>query len=78
MGGGGRYMVNKRGREGVRAGAWRVRKKYFRILRVARRGFLCVYDVVDDEEQCYVRINVTALTALSIRLIKSKIFRVVF
>ena len=33
-GGRGRYMVNRKGREGARAGAWRVTKKYFRVLRV--------------------------------------------
>ena len=43
-------MVNKRGRQGARAGAWRVTKKYFRVLAVARRGFLRIYDVLDDEE----------------------------
>ena len=42
-------MVNKRGLEGARAGAWRVRKFLFRVLRIARRGFLCVYGVLDDE-----------------------------
>ena len=42
--------MNKRGRDGARAGEWRVTKKYFRVLRVARRGFLCMYDVLDDEE----------------------------
>ena len=43
-------MVNKRGCEGARAGAWRVTKILFCVLRVARCGYLCVYDVLDDEE----------------------------
>ena len=72
-------MVNKRGRQGARAGAWRVTKKYFRVLPVARRGFLCIYDVLDDEEQGpYVGINVTALTALFLCLFKLKNFSVAF
>ena len=45
-------MVNKRGPEGGRVGAWHVAKKYFRVSCVARRGFLCVYNVLDDEEHC--------------------------
>ena len=43
-------MVEKSGHEGARAGAWRVTKEYFRVLRVAGRGYLCVYDVLDDEQ----------------------------
>ena len=42
-------MVNERGREGARAGAWRVMKILFYVLRVARRGFLCLYDALDDQ-----------------------------
>ena len=42
-------MVNKGGREAARAGAWRVTKFFFRVLCVARRSFLCVYGVLDDE-----------------------------
>ena len=39
-------MVNKRGREEVRAGAWRV---FLCVLRVAQRGVLCVYGMSQDE-----------------------------
>ena len=42
-------MVNERGLEGARAGAWRDTKKIFHVLRVAQRGFLCAYSVLDNQ-----------------------------
>ena len=42
-------MVNKRGREGARAGAWRVTKKISSFTRCSRRCFLCVDDESGDD-----------------------------
>ena len=43
-------MVNKRGREGASAGAWRVRKKVFSCFTCCSpRGFFTVYGVLDNE-----------------------------
>ena len=42
-------MVNKRGREGARAGAWRVRKIFSSFTRCSRRSFLCVDGELGDD-----------------------------
>ena len=41
-------MVNKRGRAGARAGAWRVRKMFFSFRHCSRRCFLCVDGELGD------------------------------
>ena len=61
-GGRGGYMMNQRGREGARAGAWRVTKIFFRVLRVAQHGFsLRKRRVRQRGARRYVPINLTAL-----------------
>ena len=41
-------MVKKRGREGARAGAWRVTKNVSSFTRCSRRCFLCVDGELGD------------------------------
>ena len=40
--------MNERGREGASY------EEYFRVLRFARQGFPCVYDVLDNEEHGFM------------------------
>ena len=72
-------MANKRGREGARAGAWRVTKKVFEFYALLGTLFsLRRRRIRRRRAQGYVSINVTALTALVVCLFKFKVFDAVF
>ena len=72
-------MVNKRGREGARAGAWRVTKNIFEFYALLATPFCFRRRRIRRRRaHGYAPINATALTALFICLFKLKIFDVVF
>ena len=66
-------MANKRGREEVRAGAWRVTKTFFEFYALLATQFsLRRRQIRRQRAQGHVPINITALTALFICLFKFK------
>ena len=68
-------MVKKRGREGARAGAWRVTKKSFEFYALLATLFaLRRRRIRRRRAQGYAPVNVTELTALFICLFQFKIF----
>ena len=68
-------MAKKRGREGARAGAWRVMKFFLESYALLALLFsLRRQRMRRRRAQSHVPINVTALTALFICLFKFKIF----